>query len=101
MADATTWFEVTWFDGGREPQCPPDPRFPNGVDIDGAGGRHPACRVALPYPARRCGQYLIRCSLCGLTAAITTAGRPDDPRSVTVPCLSAEATLDRAREEGQ
>jgi C4-type Zn-finger protein len=40
----------------------------------------------LPYPAKRCGIYLVVCERCGYSAAITTAGRPDDPRKVTLPC---------------
>jgi C4-type Zn-finger protein len=40
----------------------------------------------LPYPAKRCGLFLVICDKCGYSAAITTAGRPDDPRKVTLPC---------------
>lgn len=42
--------------------------------------------IDLPYPAERCGVYLVTCDKCGYSAAITTAGRVDDPRSVTIPC---------------
>lgn len=78
-------FRIEWVDREREPQSAPDPAFPFGRDIDGSGGR-PSCRVALPYPAKRCGFYVVECRTCGYSIGITTAGRPDDPRSVRVPC---------------
>jgi hypothetical protein len=76
---------VKWVDGGREPQCAPDPRFPSGVDVDMSEGRK-ACETALGWPARRCGVYVVTCDVCGLTTVVTTAGRPDDPRWVKVAC---------------
>lgn len=82
---AEQW-EIRWHDGGREPQCAPDPAYPEGIDVDASGGAVARCKTALPYPARRCGVYLVHCRLCGFRGAITTAGRPDDPRSVTVAC---------------
>jgi hypothetical protein len=79
--------KVRWIDRGREPQCPPDPAFPNGVDLDGAKALGvPTCYTALPYPAKRCGLYYVECEACGCNAMITTAGRADDPRSVLMPC---------------
>ena len=78
--------DVVWVDAGREPQCDPDPAYPTGIDVDASGGQEPACEVPLAYPARRCGQYIVACKLCGLTVILTTAGRPDDPRSVKVAC---------------
>lgn len=77
---------VEWIDAGREPQCAPDPRFPNGVDIDVSKPGELTCQTALPYPALRCGQFLVSCSKCGFNALVTTAGRPDDPRSIKIPC---------------
>lgn len=81
-------FEVEWVDGHREPQCKPDPRYPDGIDVvlEPAlnGAQH--CKAALPYPAKRCGHYVVRCKLCSASIALTTAGRPDDPKSVTVLC---------------
>jgi hypothetical protein len=86
MAD-NKHFKVEWFDLQREPQCPPDPAYPDGVDLDVVQERVvPSCLITLPYPAKRCGQYLLECRLCGLTAACTTAGRPDDPRSIKLAC---------------
>lgn len=80
-------FKVKWLDRGREPQCPPNPAYPNGVDLDEASVfEGPKCKVMLPYPARRCGYYYVECLACGTNALITTAGRPDDPRSVLMLC---------------
>jgi hypothetical protein len=80
-------WKIEWHDHGREPQCPPNPDYPDGIDIDIAGNASPACATPLPYPAKRCGYYVVRCKACGMSVAITTAGRPDDPRSVRLPCL--------------
>lgn len=78
---------VTWIDRGREPQCAPNPAYPEGIDMDATRGLPgPSCKVALPYPAKRCGIYMVTCSVCGASAWITTAGRPDDPRSLKLPC---------------
>jgi len=77
---------VEWIDRGREPQCPPDPNFPRGRDCDVSNGVNPSCKTDLPYPAKRCGYYFLKCDTCGQTALITTAGRPDDPRSFRMPC---------------
>lgn len=78
--------KIVWIDGGREPQNPPDPRYPDGVDINAAQPGEPQCRLDLPYPAKRCGHYRVECEKCGLTVLITTAGRADDPRSATLAC---------------
>jgi hypothetical protein len=81
----TTDFEVEWVDGGREPQCAPDPAYPAGKDLDASEGA-PSCFVELPYPAKRCGLYIVKCSRCEMSIGVTTAGRPDDPRSLRMPC---------------
>jgi hypothetical protein len=77
---------VRWIDGGREPRNPPDPSFPRGVTIDLSRGASATCSTPLPYPARRIGLFVVECAACGQSAAITTAGRPDDPRSITLAC---------------
>ena len=77
---------VEWIDRGREPQAEPDPKYPSGIDVDVSEGAAKICTASLPYPAKRCGLYLIKCSVCGLSVGVTTAGRPDDPRSVKVAC---------------
>lgn len=76
--------KVVWHDSGLEPKAKPNPAYPNGIDLD--SGQRPACLVNLPYPAKRVGTYIIECEVCGIRMGITTAGRPDDPRSVQVPC---------------
>lgn len=82
---------VKWHDAGREPQCPSNPAYPKGIDVDVTAGARPACDVALPYPARRCGHFDVICRVCGYRAVITTAGRPDDPRSAKLPCQGRAA----------
>ena len=77
---------VTWVDREREPRHPPNPNFPAGKDIDASNGAAQTCKVDLPYPAKRCGYYLVECTFCGLRVAATTAGRPDDPRLIILPC---------------
>jgi hypothetical protein len=84
--------KIHWNDGGREPQCAPNPDYPNGIDLDATSGAATFCMIELPYPAKRCGHYYLQCSLCGHNAIITTAGRPDDPRSVKLPCILSGAT---------
>lgn len=75
---------VEWIDQGHWPQVKPNPAYPDGKDLD--SGERPACKVALPYPAKRIGYYFVECDTCKANALITTAGRPDDPRSVMLPC---------------
>jgi hypothetical protein len=77
---------IEWHDSGQEPREQPNPDYPEGIDLDVTGGITPACLVSLPYPARRIGHYRIECEYCGLRVACTTAGRPDDPRSIKMAC---------------
>lgn len=79
-------FNVKWIDSGKEPKCAPNPNYPYGKDIDATNGAKHTCSTKLPYPAKRCGVYIVECKRCGYRIALTTAGRPDDPRSVTVAC---------------
>lgn len=83
--------KVKWRDGKSEPQCAPNPAYPEGIDLDTSGGAAQTCTVALPYPAKRIGAYLIDCPVCGLRTGCTTAGRPDDPRSIKLACRLATA----------
>jgi hypothetical protein len=84
-------FLIEWVDAERWPQSRPDPRYPTGKDVQGCPPDVTGCRVAVPYPARRIGAYVIECKLCGLRMGLTTAGRPDDPRSVAMACKTAAA----------
>jgi hypothetical protein len=79
--------DVTFLDSGREPQCKPDPSFPNGKPINmTTSPLQKSCTNNLPYPAPRCGAYVVTCTICGYRAVLTVAGRPDDPSMVTLPC---------------
>ena len=82
-ADAHT---ITWIDAHREPQCTPNPAYPLGLDVDVSFGSETACKVSLPYPAKRCGAFKVECAACGKIVWLTTAGRIDDPRSVNMAC---------------
>lgn len=79
-------FEVKWLSKGGKAQHPPNPDYPDGIDVDGTKGSYPACKGAVPYPAEGIGVWLCVCRRCDLKMAVTAAGRPDDPRSVTMPC---------------
>lgn len=83
----------TWIDRYREPQCKPNPAFPLGQDIDLTGGAEKFCSRTFSWPAKRCGYWYVECSECGTNALITTAGRPDDPRSVKIACKKKEADV--------
>jgi hypothetical protein len=86
-------FDIHWIDAGHESRVTPNPKYPDGIDIDISGGALMSCVIKLPYPAPRCGVYEVWCKSCGFSAGITTAGRADDPRSVRVPCKKARMTL--------
>jgi hypothetical protein len=85
-------FDVAWVDGMRQPQNKANPAYPAGLDINAVPPGGTGCRVALPYPAKRIGRYVIECKLCELRVAVTTAGRADDPRSVAMPCKVGAAS---------
>jgi hypothetical protein len=85
----STNLKVSWVDRGVEPVCPPDPEYPDGVDLDCSKGRE-FCETELEYPAPRCGYYVIACDVCGLTCLVTTAGRRDDPRSIKLACKTID-----------
>jgi hypothetical protein len=80
-------FRIDWHDRGREPQVKPNPDYPDGKDVDASLGAKQTCTCALPCPAKRCGEYWVTCHLCGAHVGCTTAGRPDDPRSIKVACV--------------
>jgi len=86
MSASPKQFIVTWHDKHREPQVKPNPDYPDGKDVDGSFGASRTCTATLPYPARRCGDYWVVCRLCGVRTGCTTAGRPDDPRSLKLAC---------------
>src|SRR4249920_2184727 len=63
MAD----FEIVWWDDRREPKVPPDPAYPDGIDLDLTNGNPKFCESALAHPTPRCGKYYIKCRTCGLS----------------------------------
>lgn len=90
-------FLTTWVDGGREPQRPANPAYPDGVDIVAVLTGDTGCRVALPYPAARIGHHVLRCHRCGVSTMVSTAGRADDPRSVAVTCKNLPTPIQTTR----
>jgi hypothetical protein len=86
ISGKTSQLVVTWVDAGKEPQVPPNPNYPAGIDLDISEGAAQTCATPLPYPARRIGHYVVECRICGRRVGCTTAGRPDDPRSLTLAC---------------
>lgn len=80
--------KISWIDHGREPKCQPDPEYPTGKDVGCVEDGQKSCKVDLPYPAKRCGVFIVECETCKVRVAVTTAGRPDDPRSLTMPCAA-------------
>lgn len=79
-------FLTDWVDQHRESTYPANPSYPHGSAIDVALDAAHACRVQLPWPAARCGLWVVTCRACGYAISLTTAGRADDPRSVRMPC---------------
>lgn len=87
MANIEKRFNIMWIDEHRRPTVKPNPAYPNGQDLDCSAGAEQKCTLKLPlYPTPGCGKYLVTCRLCGTNAMITTAGRVDDARSLTLPC---------------
>jgi|GEM_PF-2119885 hypothetical protein len=84
--------KIEFIDGGRELRCPPDPAYPNGIDIDVSKGTMMTCSTDIPYPAPRCGLMRVVCEKCGILVVLTVAGRLDDPRSVKIPCSGVAAS---------
>lgn len=79
--------DILFLSHNRKAKNPPNPEYPNGMDLDLTFGATVACLVELPYPAECCGILFVECRKCGINAAITAAGRADDPRSARLPCL--------------
>jgi hypothetical protein len=85
-------FIISWIDGGRPPRVAPNPAYPDGKDIDASDGKLPRCMTPIPYPTghKNIGQWLVECEVCGAKTIVTAASRPDDPRSLTIPCKAME-----------
>jgi hypothetical protein len=72
--------------GRGKARIPPNPDYPNGRRLDVTEGQEASCYVNLPYPAPECGIWIVECGKCRTNAAVTAAGRPDDPISIKIPC---------------
>lgn len=84
-------FDVAWVSAFRDAEHPADPAYPNGKAVVAVKDqRAPTCHLDLPYPAKCVGQFVVKCRVCGLTTMVTAAGRADDPRSLTINCLSED-----------
>lgn len=87
------YIHVRWESLNRKAQCEPDEHYPDGIEIDATTERDRfACRVDIPYPPPhpgQCGLWAVDCDHCQSTFICTAAGRPDDPKSMTVPCRAA------------
>jgi hypothetical protein len=78
--------------GRGKAQCPPNPAYPNGIEMDARVVKQAkSCTADLPYPAPECGMWIVECEVCYMRVAITAAGRPDDPTRVTFNCENVEA----------
>lgn len=78
-------FKIKWLDRGRPPRVASNPDTPNGIHID--SGERPACFVELPYMTQQnVGLWYVECAKCKTNVLITMASRPDDPKSVMLPC---------------
>ena len=87
MSDTHT---VEFIPSGRgQARCAPNPMYPEGIAIDISEGK-PSCLVAIPYPAKECGIFVVKCRFCRLGVALTAAGRADDPISLTMRCNLTE-----------
>jgi hypothetical protein len=75
-----------WIDRGVNPQNPPNPNYPFGIDIDSSHGASATCSTTLRHPTPRCGYWKVSCDTCDQVVVVTTAGRADDPRSIKLAC---------------
>lgn len=79
------WLRAAFLGAGRLAASPPDPAFPEGVDVDLSAGAK-SCAMALTHPTPQVGKWAINCESCGAVVVVTAAGRPDDPASVRIAC---------------
>lgn len=94
--------KITFLDSGRNPTCPSNPKFPNGIIVDMSHGFSKRCDFKIPYPAPRCGIMHVVCNKCKTAAGVTVAGRLDDPHTVIMGCHASKLVEDerlRANEQ--
>lgn len=91
MTEHNDHHTVKFIPSGRgKAQCPPNPEYPNGIRVGAARPGVKSCTVELPYPAPECGAYIVRCTKCAMSAAVTAVGRADDPTAITVECNAVD-----------
>lgn len=84
-------FEISFVWRSLKPATQPaNEAYPLGQAMDLTNGALPACLAKLKWPAEGVGTWMVTCLRCGFTAAITAAGRADDPTQVLVPCKAKE-----------
>lgn len=77
--------------GRGKAQCAPNPEYPHGICVDFSKGAETTCVVDIPYPAKECGHFVVKCNLCRFSVALTAAGRLDDPIKITLACHLQDA----------
>lgn len=77
---------VEWWSAGADTTIKPDPRFPEGRDVDVSFQATLRCTIPLNHPAPGFGAWLVECHRCGARVACSAAGHADDPRSVKIAC---------------
>jgi hypothetical protein len=82
----TNKFDIYFEPSGRgKARCSPNPNYPTGIIVDLSEDQH-NCEINLPYPAKECGIWIVKCNTCQTVIAVTAAGRPDDPIKVKIKC---------------
>ncbi len=90
MTDKTiNQFDIEFNQTGGKAKHKPNPNYPKGIDVDVSQGAKSTCTTPVGYPAKCIGFWSIECRVCRQKAAVTAAGRADDPRSVKLPCKIA------------
>jgi len=81
---------VSWWQAQGEAKLTPDPRFPEGRDVDVSLDAPLRCTVRFDHPAPGFGAWIVECLVCGARVACSAAGLADDPRSVKIACQQRE-----------
>lgn len=79
-------FAIEWHGSGRAPTQESDPNFPDGIALDVSDKASRTCEARVPWPATEVGFWIVKCRRCRFSVALTAAGRPDDPKSIKLPC---------------
>jgi len=77
-------FTIEWYDSKITSNTVPEQDSPKNILVY---DEHKLfCKISLPYPAKRCGMYVVKCNECGNVVGIPTTGKVDDPCSITINC---------------